>query len=185
MTALLRYLLPWLRRLAVGAAVVLATVYLVRALDSRNMLPLKAEHKVQFIEEFRASQEADTDWAGYLAIEEHLEAATREKVGSRDSGSDILDRYGRGSPSNPNNHSPNWNRSYLLPAEPPRGTVVLVHGLTDSPYSVRATAVLLQELRLSAYAPRMPGHGFAVGDLRYTTWEDWLEPQKAAAIPDE
>ena len=57
-----RYVLPWLRQLAVGAGVVLATVYLVWALDSRTMLPLKAEHRVQFIEEFRANQEADTDW---------------------------------------------------------------------------------------------------------------------------
>jgi esterase/lipase len=180
MTALRRYVLPWLRRLAVGAGVVVATVYLVWALDSRNMLPLKAEHRVQFIEEFRANQESGTDWAAYLALEERLAAEASATLELRDPGSDVLDRYGRGSLSNPNNYSPNWNRSYTLPAESPRGTAVLVHGLSDSPYSVRATAELMQDLGLSAYAPRMPGHGFAVGDLRDAKWEDWMAAVRIA-----
>jgi len=174
MTPPRRFVLRWLRRLAVGAGVVLTTVYLVWALDSRNMLPLKAEHRVKFVEEFRANQESDTDWAGYLALEKRLAAEATTTLGLRDPGSDVLDRYGRGSLSNPNNYSPNWNRSYRLPADSLRGTAVLVHGLSDSPYSMRATAALMQERGLSAYAPRMPGHGFAVGDLRHATWEDWM-----------
>jgi alpha-beta hydrolase superfamily lysophospholipase len=177
---MMRILLSLLRYLAVGTGVVVATVYLVWAVDSRTMPPLKDEHRVQFIEEFRAKQESDTDWAGYLALEERLAVETREKIGLRDSISDVLDRYGRGSVSNPNEYSPNWNRSYTLPAEAPRGTAVLVHGLTDSPYSMRATAQLMQELGLSAYAPRMPGHGFAVGDLRHATWEDWMAAVRIA-----
>jgi len=170
----MRILLSWLRRLVFVAGVVVATVYLVWALDSRTMLPLKAEHGVQFSEEFRAEQEFDTDWAGYLALEERLAAESREKLGLRDSGSDVLDRHGRGSLSNPDGHSQNWNRSYVLPAKMIRGATVLVHGLSDSPYSVRATAELFRERGLSAYAPRMPGHGFAVGDLRHAKWDDWM-----------
>ena len=159
---------------------IFATVYLVRALDSRTMLPLQTEHRVRLTEEFRADQEFDIDWEGYLALEQRLAAETRSKVGLRDASPNILDRHGRGSNSNPDSYSPNWNRSYSLQAESPRGTAVLVHGLSDSPYSVRATAKFFQEMGLSAYAPRMPGHGFAVGDLRDAKWEDWMAAVRIA-----
>jgi alpha-beta hydrolase superfamily lysophospholipase len=42
--------------------------------------------------------------------------------------------------------SPDANRSFvLMPAGKPRGAVVLLHGLTDSPYSVRHLAVNYQQ----------------------------------------
>ncbi|MGI9236846.1 MAG: alpha/beta hydrolase [Woeseiaceae bacterium] len=173
-------LLSLLRYLAVGGGVVLVTVYLVWALDSRKMPPLRAEHRVEFEEEFKAHHESETDWAGYLAREERLAAEATATLELREPEPDVLDRYRRSSLSNPNNYSPNWNRSYTLPAESPRGTAVLVHGLTDSPYSLRATALLLQGLGLTAYGPRMPGHGFAVGDLRHAKWKDWFAAVRIA-----
>ncbi|SQC42641.1 membrane protein [Klebsiella pneumoniae] len=51
----------------------------------------------------------------------------------------------------------------LLPLGKPRGGVVLLHGLTDSPYSVRYLAQLWQQRGYVAVVPRLPGHGTAPG----------------------
>ena len=50
-------------------------------------------------------------------------------------------RYFAGSPIYPGNFKQDWNRSYVLePDGPPVGAVVLLHGLTDAPYSLRHIA---------------------------------------------
>ena len=66
-------------------------------------------------------------------------------------------RYIRASQSSPSRLDRNYNRSYV--PETIRGGALLVHGLTDSPYSMRAIA---EQLRADGYyslALRMPGHG--------------------------
>jgi alpha-beta hydrolase superfamily lysophospholipase len=37
---------------------------------------------------------------------------------------------------------PNWNLTFEIPASQPKGAVLLLHGLTDSPYSMRALAAV-------------------------------------------
>jgi hypothetical protein len=50
-------------------------------------------------------------------------------------------RYFDGSPLHAARFTRDWNRSYVLePDGPPVGVVVLLHGLTDSPYSLRHVA---------------------------------------------
>ena len=61
-----------------------------------------------------------------------------------------------------------------MPLGKPRGSVVLLHGLTDSPYSVRYLAQLWQQRGYVAVAPRLPGHGTAPGALTAVDWETWL-----------
>ena len=52
-----------------------------------------------------------------------------------------VNRYFDGSPIYPGRFAQDWNRSYVLePDGPPVGAVVLLHGLTDSPYSLRHIA---------------------------------------------
>ena len=47
-------------------------------------------------------------------------------------------RYSSGSAADPQLREPNWNRSFELPADAPVGGVLLLHGMSDSPYSLRA-----------------------------------------------
>lgn len=167
-------------RLLLALVLIVATVYLVRAFGSRSMLPIRAEHRVRFVEEFRADQETRTDWRGYLELEKRLADEAGSAVVGRASSHDRLDRHGVGSVSNPGEHAVNWNRSFAIHAAASKGVAVLLHGLSDSPYSVRATAELMHSRDISTYAPRMPGHGFAVGDLRHARWQDWMAAVRIA-----
>jgi alpha-beta hydrolase superfamily lysophospholipase len=53
------------------------------------------------------------------------------------------------------------------------GAVVLLHGLTDSPYSLRHIAQRYVEEGYVAVAIRMPGHGTVPGGLAAVEWEQW------------
>lgn len=167
-------------RLLVALGLVTITVYLGRAIDSRSMLPIQVEHRVRLAGEFRADQEAITDWNGYLEREKRIAVETDNAIGPRTADRDNFDRHGVGSLSNPNEHAVNWNRSFVFQAAKNKGSAVLLHGLSDSPYSVRATAEQMHGRGISTYAPRMPGHGFAVGDLRHARWEDWMAAVRIA-----
>jgi carboxylesterase len=51
--------------------------------------------------------------------------------------------------------------------------VLLCHGFTGSPQSLRPWAEFLAEAGLSVWLPRLPGHGTTWQDMARTRWEDW------------
>jgi carboxylesterase len=51
--------------------------------------------------------------------------------------------------------------------------VLLCHGFTGSPQSLRPWAQYLADAGLSVRLPRLPGHGTVWQDLARTRWEDW------------
>jgi carboxylesterase len=51
--------------------------------------------------------------------------------------------------------------------------VLVVHGFTGSPKSMRPWAESLAEAGLSVELPRLPGHGTSWQDMSVTRWEDW------------
>lgn len=61
----------------------------------------------------------------------------------------------------------------------PLGVLVL-HGFTGSPYSVRPWASHLAAAGLTVRAPRLPGHGTSWQDLNRTGWQDWYAAAEAA-----
>lgn len=63
-------------------------------------------------------------------------------------------------------------------AEPYRASsgpdgILLLHGLTGSPDSLRRLAYCLADAGLSVELPLLPGHGTSVEDLSGTRFEDW------------
>jgi pimeloyl-ACP methyl ester carboxylesterase len=82
-------------------------------------------------------------------------------------------RYWRDSLAHASRFRQDWNRSYELAPEAPRCGALLVHGLTDSPYSMRALAGAFAGEGCLAIALRMPGHGTTPAALLETEWEDW------------
>ncbi|MBV70447.1 MAG: hypothetical protein CMH52_03775 [Myxococcales bacterium] len=52
--------------------------------------------------------------------------------------------------------------------------VLLLHGLTGSPYTFGPLARALSEQGYDVSAPLLPGHGTTPNHLRYTGWNDWL-----------
>jgi len=61
----------------------------------------------------------------------------------------------------------------------PHGVLVL-HGFTASPQSVRGLAQAFAGDGFAVELPRLPGHGTTEQDLATTTWDDWLGTAQAA-----
>jgi esterase/lipase len=161
-------------------AVLFLTIYFGRAFDARRMPALGPEYRIQFEHEFHAAQEAKTDWPAYLSIETKLAAELQQKIDSDARPDSRVDRYSTTSLTYPGNFSSNWNHSFEMSVPSPRGVAVLLHGLTDSPYSMLATAQTLAGAGYNVIVPRMPGHGFAVGGLLHARWEDWTAAVRIA-----
>lgn len=53
--------------------------------------------------------------------------------------------------------------------------VLLVHGLTDSPYHMRHLADFFQRNGFRVMAVLLPGHGTQPGDLLDVSWQDWAK----------
>ena len=88
-------------------------------------------------------------------------------------------RFSAGSVSNPETIvDRNWNRTYILKAPKPIGGVLLLHGLSDSPYSLRALGQRLHAEGYTVIWMRIPGHGTCPGALANVSSEDWFAAVK-------
>ncbi len=174
--------LRWTRRLALLLVIVAVTLLIGRIVQSERGPPLEPWHT--FIPDEPHAAEIDRlDWNGYIAAEARVFAAVRQKVTDQLDEPDRTpdDRYFAGSPVYPGHFARDWNRSYVLePAGAPRGAVVLLHGLTDSPFSLRHIARRYRDLGYVAIGLRLPGHGTVPGALTAVTWEDWLAATRLA-----
>ncbi|MCK8603424.1 alpha/beta hydrolase [Desulfoferrobacter suflitae] len=83
-----------------------------------------------------------------------------------------LVRYSSGSAADPQLYAPNWNRSFELATDSPVGGALLLHGMSDSPYTFRALGVALNQRKYWVVGLRLPGHGTAPSGLLNITWED-------------
>jgi len=110
----------------------------------------------------------------YLAMEDELFAQLDERVYSQVGTGPAygLIRYSSGSRSDPSRWERNWNRSFEMPAESPAGGVLLLHGMSDSPYSLRALGQVLQEEGYWVVGLRLPGHGTIPSGMKTVRWED-------------
>ena len=172
----------WVRRIALVVGASLLTLLVVRAWDSQRGLPLSLWH-TYIPQDIRAQAIARTDWAGYLAFEQTLFDTVRREVTDRLPPEERTpaNRYFAGSPIYPGNFRTDWNRSYTMePAGTPAGAVVLLHGLTDSPYSLRHLARRYAELGWRAVAIRLPGHGTVPSGLSRVAAADWEEATRLA-----
>lgn len=135
---------------------------------------LEPWHTARLSEDFRAGDDVGT-FEEYLAIEqrafEELDDEVYAKVGTGPE--NLLVRFSRGSASDPETFPQNYNRSYVLDVESPRGGVLMLHGMSDSPYSLRALAESLNEAGFHVVALRLPGHGTAPAALTRTRWQDF------------
>ncbi len=172
-------LLKWL--LALSAAS-LTTVLLVRAWDSQRGPPLELWH-TYVPHEMTAREISTADWARYVAAENAIFAAVRAEVTDKLDPESRIDanRYYAGSPVYPGNFAHDWNRSYVMePTGAPVGAAVLLHGLTDAPYSLRHLARRYQQDGYVAVVIRLPGHGTVPGGLTDVDWEQWSEATRLA-----
>ena len=60
-------------------------------------------------------------------------------------------------------------------SKPYRRGILLIHGLTDSPYFMRYMGTFFQENGFRVMAILLPGHGTQPGDLLDVTWHEWAK----------
>lgn len=117
---------------------------------------------------------ADIDsFAGYLRHEQSLFAGLDQLVREQGRTEPAVSRFHPAGPRNPVRFEPNWNRTTENPVRNPLGAVVLVHGLSDSPYSLRTLAELFNQAGYYTLTLRLPGHGTAPGMLLATDLEQF------------
>ncbi len=171
-----------LARVLVALLVVAALGLAVRAYRALQGPPLHAWHT--FVPDEMDAAELDAaDWSRYLAQEQSIFDSVQANVTRKlDPEARVpYNRYFEGSAVFPPRFAQDWNRSYVIePATAPRGAVVLLHGLTDSPYSLRHVARRYAERGFVAIGLRVPGHGTVPAGLADVRWEDWMAATRLA-----
>jgi alpha-beta hydrolase superfamily lysophospholipase len=169
-------------RTALLLAVVVVTLLAYRIYDTQRGAALEPWHT--FIpHELKAKAIDRANWTDYLKAEDKIFADVLHEVSQKlDADERIpVNRYFEGSPVYPEGFSQDWNRSYVLePDEAPVGAVVFLHGLTDSPYSLRHIARRYREHGFVSIAIRLPAHGTVPGALTDVEWQDWVSATRLA-----
>ena len=74
----------------------------------------------------------------------------------------------------------NWNRTFVLSHDEPVAGAVLLHGLSDSPYSLRTLGQMLHDQQFEVIGLRLPGHGTAPAGLANVSWHDFVAAVRIA-----
>jgi alpha-beta hydrolase superfamily lysophospholipase len=122
-------------------------------------------------------------FADYLELENELFNELQQAIGQFQPEQQYYHyvRYKPGSIADPMSYDQNWNRSFELKQDHPSPAVLLLHGLSDSPYSLRHLALKLHGNGYHVLGLRMPGHGTLPSGLVHTTWQDMAAAVKLAA----
>lgn len=134
-------------------------------------------------QELTVSEMDSLGWKDYLQREERLFDDVRREVTDKlpPEARVQSNRYYSGARIYPQSFAENWNRSYeMIPEGKAVGAVVLLHGLTDAPYSLRHIARLYRDRGFVAIGLRIPGHGTVPAGLTQAAWEDWMAATRLA-----
>jgi alpha-beta hydrolase superfamily lysophospholipase len=177
--SVLRHLAKTLGYGAAGAFLMLLVGF-VLFVDSQPDLAIW--HRVELDQEF-VEHSAVEDFAGYLELEqrlfEQLEARVLDRIEPEQR--HATNRYHRGSSADPGLWPHDWNRSFELTRDAPHAGVLLLHGMTDSPYSLRKIGERLHRAGAHVIGLRIPGHGTAPAGLTEVRWQDMAAAVRIAA----
>ncbi len=165
-----RRLIRMLLSSLLGALVVIVILVVVE-LNSRP--DLNVWHKTVLDQEFSVDSGLDS-FGQYLELEERLFEQLDQLVYQQIETADrrAINRYNRGSLADPDRWPINWNRSFVLPTDDPEIGVLLLHGMSDSPYSLHSIGQLLHGHGAYVIGLRVPGHGQAPSGLLRVDWQD-------------
>ena len=137
--------------------------------------PLETWHTEKLTAEFTAEMADEIrTFDDYRQLEAKVFVQLKEEVyAGTETGPEYgLVRYSGGSAADPQRSEPNWNRSFEFPVNTPVGGVLLLHGMSDSPYSLRALGEKLNQRDYWVIGLRLPGHGTAPSGLTSISWQD-------------
>ena len=136
---------------------------------------LPPSHAVNLNTEFSLQRASGIDsFEDYLKLEEQVFLQLDQEVYAATPAAppNSVARYSGGSLADPRQHQPDWNRSFELGTDDPRGGVLLLHGMSDSPYSLRALGQGLNRQGYRVLGLRLPGHGTAPSGMTSVSWQD-------------
>jgi alpha-beta hydrolase superfamily lysophospholipase len=164
--------LAFLATLAVGAAV---GGFAVLSLGGGPSPWLEPWHQIRPRAEFRGGRApAVNDLGTYRELETALFDEVGGELRRTVTRFPSLSRFDPQSATHPSRFDRDWNRTFeLAAAQAPRGEALLLHGLSDSPYSLRAVAEILTAAGFHVVGLRLPGHGAAPGGLAAAARDDW------------
>lgn len=143
---------------------------------------LEPWHKTE-LQDFSHSNDDIRDLPAYLQLEDALFRQVKEQVylATDNPEGNQYNRYVSGSRSDPMHYRVNWNRTFELRTDKPVATVLMLHGMSDSPYSMRAIARLMHEKGAHVLALRLPGHGTLPSGLEHVSWRDFTAAVRLGA----
>ena len=152
--------------------IVMIAVVILQGCSNPSLQPWHTENLTEEFTVDKADEVKTFD--DYLALENRLFEQLNQKIyAQRASGPDYLrDRYSPGSAADPRKYATNWNRSFELSTAQPRGGVLLLHGMSDSPYALRTLGKALHKHGYWVVGLRLPGHGTAPSGLRHISRHD-------------
>ena len=170
MLGTIRHVLRALFYGVIGATILLI-ILAVLYLDERP--DLKVWHTADLDAEFTHKSKVRT-FKEYLALEDRLFVQLNEQVYAKIDSQDQrrINRYHRGSLADPGRWKTNWDRSYEFRFKAPKAGVLLLHGMSDSPYSLRNLGKRLHKEGAWVVGLRIPGHGTAPAGLVDVKWQD-------------
>lgn len=184
LTAVRRLTWRWSLRLVGVAALLLLAVTGGFAAYAVLMLPdVDPWHTIRLPGEFTAAQEEELDFAGYQAQEATLFAALDRALARMPTDA----RYYVGSRYDPNGPALKlapgqpYNRSTRQTPAQPRGAALLLHGLSDAPYSMQALGRVLLARGFEVTILRLPGHGTLPSGMMRMHYRDWVAAMHVAA----
>jgi len=163
---------------------VAVTLIVARAMALRDGPGLEWWHTAVITSEFREQdRETITNLDQYLeneaAVFDELRAMEAINAGG---GNELrLNRFRQDSPSYPVKSGHNLNRSAVMRPSNVRGGVLLLHGMTDSPYSLQHLASMFYQKGYYVLNMRMPGHGTIPAELDRIQWQDWDQAVRLGA----
>lgn len=180
----MKRILGWIVRVVLLVGLLVFTILLAWAFESRSMPALRIWHTASLSAEFTARDGTpESTLQDYLDREEQLFRELEEKVYERvEPTADLtFSRYRAGGPQDPARGERNWNRTFELVPESIQGGALLLHGLTDSPYSLRRIGEILQAKGFYVLGLRLPAHGTVPQALTQVRWEDWVAASRIGA----
>lgn len=179
--SLLKHLFLFVLYGALGSFLALLVVFISHL---QNRPDLRPWHTADLQEEFSVSKSTQIkSLQDYQQLEQRLFDQLQTQVYEQIETSDrrLLNRYNKGSLADPQSYPRDWNRSFEFATANPRGGVLLVHGLSDSPYSMRSLGELFRSMGFYVVGLRLPGHGTAPSGLVTATWQDFAAATEIAA----
>ena len=163
---------------------VAVTLILTKAMAARNGPELEWWHSEEISSEFDVSDASLINTLNqYLAKEEVVfrELQTLVESNAPSQTRHHLNRFRTGNDSYPDKSGRNLNRSSQKRPAVIAGGVLLLHGMTDSPYTLRRLATMFHAKGFYVLNLRLPGHGTIPAELDRMEWQDWQAAVKLGA----